>query len=43
MYVNEDTVDMGQEGREALNKLFQMALEQGILNEMPQLDIIQAN
>ena len=43
MYVNEDTVDMGEEGREALNKLFGMAVDRGILNEMPELDIVQAN
>lgn len=43
MYVNEDTVDMGQEGREALTKLFTMAVERGVLDELPELDIIQAN
>ena len=43
MYVNEDTVDMGEEGREALNKLFGMAVERGIIKEMPELDIVQAN
>ncbi|NQW19831.1 MAG: ABC transporter substrate-binding protein [Chloroflexi bacterium] len=42
MYVNDDTVDMGIEGREALEKLFSMAVERGILGEMPKLDIIQA-
>ena len=43
MYVNEDTVDMGEEGLKALNKLFGMAFERGILKEMPELDIVQAN
>ncbi|MBT4125541.1 MAG: ABC transporter substrate-binding protein [Chloroflexi bacterium] len=43
MYVNEDTVDMGQEGRSALEKLFSMAVERGVLAELPELDIIQAN
>jgi len=42
MYVNEDTVDMGQEGREALTKLFSMAVERGIYAELPELDIVQA-
>ena len=42
MYVNDDTVDMGDEGRAALETLFGKALERGALNEMPQLDIIQA-
>ncbi len=41
--MNEDTVDMGQEGREALTKLFTMAVERGVLDELPELDIIQAN
>jgi 1,4-dihydroxy-6-naphthoate synthase len=43
MYVNDDTVDMGHEGRAALEKLFSMAVERGILAELPELDIIQAN
>jgi len=42
MYVNEDTVDMGQEGRDALEKLFAMAVERGVITELPDLDIVQA-
>lgn len=42
MYVNDDTVDLGQEGRDALEKLFTMAVERGVLPELPKLDIIQA-
>ena len=42
MYVNEDTVDMGQEGRDALEKLFSMAVERGVITELPVLDIVQA-
>ncbi|MBP38064.1 MAG: ABC transporter substrate-binding protein [Dehalococcoidia bacterium] len=42
MYVNEDTVDMGEEGRHALEKLFSMAVERGVLGELPKLDILQA-
>ncbi|HBO89718.1 MAG TPA: ABC transporter substrate-binding protein, partial [Acidobacteria bacterium] len=42
MYVNEDTVDMGQEGRDALEKLFSMAVERGVITKLPKLDIVQA-
>ena len=42
MYVNEDTVDTGEEGRHALEKLFSMAVERGVLGELPKLDILQA-
>lgn len=42
MYVNDDTVDMGEEGRAALGKLFSMAVERGALSELPELDILQA-
>ncbi|MBN4059445.1 hypothetical protein JYT32_00850 [Dehalococcoides mccartyi] len=42
MYVNDDTVDMGEEGREALEKLFSMAVERGVLSAAPELDILQA-
>ena len=40
--MNEDTVDMGQEGRDALEKLFAMAVERGVITELPELDIVQA-
>ncbi len=43
MYVNKDTVDMGAEGRAALETLFSMAAERGIIDQMPALDIIQAD
>ena len=42
MYVNEDTVDMGVEGRKALETLFRMAAERGIIDQVPELDVIQA-
>jgi len=42
MYVNRDTLDMGEQGRAALGKLFAMSRDAGILNEAPPLDIIQA-
>jgi 1,4-dihydroxy-6-naphthoate synthase len=40
MYVNEDTVDMGQDGKKALETLYSRAAERGILNTPPRLDII---
>jgi 1,4-dihydroxy-6-naphthoate synthase len=40
MYVNEDTVDFGKEGRQALETLFRLATEKGILAEEPPLDIV---
>ncbi len=40
MYVNEDTVDMGTDGKRALELLFSRAVERGIINKMPPLDII---
>jgi 1,4-dihydroxy-6-naphthoate synthase len=41
MYVNEDTVDMGDEGRRALETLYGRAFEMGLIREMPPVDIIQ--
>lgn len=43
MYVNADTVDMGAEGRAALETLFGMAASRGIIDEPPVLDVLQAN
>ncbi len=40
MYVNEDTVDFGAEGRRALETLYRMAAEKGIIDDAPALDII---
>jgi len=42
MYVNDDTEDMGDEGRRALETLFTMAAERGLIPEAPVLDIVQA-
>ena len=42
MYVNDDTVDMGVEGRGALETLYRMAAERGIITAAPPLDIVQA-
>ncbi|MEE9270790.1 MAG: MqnA/MqnD/SBP family protein [Candidatus Krumholzibacteria bacterium] len=40
MYVNDDTVNMGQEGKQALELLFARATERSIIDEPPPLDII---
>ena len=40
MYVNEDTVDFGEEGRKALETLYRLAAEKGIIDEAPPLDIV---
>jgi 1,4-dihydroxy-6-naphthoate synthase len=40
MYVNDDTVDLGKEGREALETLYQMAVRRGLLETVPTLDIL---
>ncbi|NQW17909.1 MAG: ABC transporter substrate-binding protein [Chloroflexi bacterium] len=42
MYVNEDTVDMGADGRKALETLYGMAEERGLIARAPELDLIQA-
>ncbi len=43
MYVNEDTVDMRDEGKAALEKLFEMSAERGIIDCAPIIDILQAS
>lgn len=40
MYVNEFTVDYGEQGRKALTKLFEMAYEKGIIKEPVKLEFI---
>ena len=40
MYVNEDTVQMGSEGKRALEELYRRALERGLIAGMPPLDIV---
>lgn len=42
MYVNEDTVDLGDEGVEALDTLFGMATQRGIIDEAPDVELVQA-
>ncbi len=41
MYVNEDTVDMGDEGRRALETLYAKAVDRGLLDRAPDLDILR--
>ena len=43
MYVNDDTEDMGAEGRKALETLFALAAERGIIESVPELDIVSGN
>ena|SRR6476620_7687522 len=38
MYVNSYTVDMGKEGRQAISRMFDMALEKGIIKNTPPFD-----
>ena len=40
MYVNDDTVQMGQEGKRALEELYRRAQQIGVLKQMPPLDIV---
>ena len=40
MYVNEDTLDMGEEGRLALETLYTRAKAMGVINEIPKLDLV---
>jgi 1,4-dihydroxy-6-naphthoate synthase len=39
MYVNNDTLNMGQEGLDALNKLFQFAKESEIIDKQPNIEL----
>jgi 1,4-dihydroxy-6-naphthoate synthase len=41
MYVNDDTVDMGDDGRRALETMYGRASEMGLISGVPPLDIIQ--
>jgi len=40
MYVNEDTLDLGEEGVAALRHLYGRAREKGLLDEVPALDLV---
>ena len=39
MYVNQDTLDMGEEGQRALETLFAKAREKGIIGQVPPIDL----
>ena len=40
MYVNDDTLDMGEEGKRALETLFSKAVDRGIIDSIPPIDLI---
>ena len=40
MYVNEDTLDMGEPGLKALRHLYRRAQEKGLLDEIPEIDLV---
>jgi 1,4-dihydroxy-6-naphthoate synthase len=40
MYVNEDTINMGEEGHKALETLYHRAYERGLIESIPPLDIV---
>ena len=40
MYVNEDTLDMGEPGLKALRHLYRRAREKGLLDEIPEIDLV---
>ena len=41
MYVNEDTVDLGDEGRKALETFYRRAAKEGLIAEVPPLDVVE--
>ena len=40
-YVNEDREDLGEGGRRALEALYRLAAEKGIIPEAPPLDVVE--
>ena len=40
MYVNQDTLDMGEEGYKAIVMLFTLGIEKGIISSIPEIDLI---
>ena len=40
MYVNERTLDYGQEGRQAITRLLEMGYDRGIIPHRPSVDFI---
>ena len=41
MYVNRDTLDMGEEGKRALSTLYRRAYESGLIPATPRLDVVE--
>ncbi|MFN0116916.1 MAG: menaquinone biosynthesis family protein [Elusimicrobiota bacterium] len=41
MYVNEDTLDMGEEGEKAINILFEKAFKAGIFNQIVKAELLK--
>ena len=41
MYVNEDTVDFGKDGRKALETLYLRAADRGLIPDVPQMDVVE--
>jgi len=41
MYVNDYTVELGEEGKAALEYMFKKAFEKGLITEQPRLDILE--
>ncbi|MGB2692734.1 MAG: MqnA/MqnD/SBP family protein, partial [Thermodesulfobacteriota bacterium] len=41
MYVNDYTVELGEEGKAALEYMFNKAHEKGIITEQPRLDVLE--
>jgi 1,4-dihydroxy-6-naphthoate synthase len=40
MYVNDDTIDLGSEGEEAIRTLYRLGAEKGLLEKQPDLHIV---
>ncbi len=40
MYVNERTLDYGDDGRQAISRLLEMGHEKGIITIQPQVDFV---
>jgi 1,4-dihydroxy-6-naphthoate synthase len=42
MYVNDDTLDLGEEGETALKTLYQKAQSAGLITDAPRIDIVKS-
>jgi 1,4-dihydroxy-6-naphthoate synthase len=41
MYVNQDTLELGEEGERALNLLFEKAYRKKLIAELPRVDVLR--